>query len=242
MRAQDPGDRFAAIARELEQQDSETATLDRIAALAVETVRGCDYAGISLVDRRRRITTVTATDDLVSKADQEQFDLNEGPCVDSIREQSTVHVPQLATDPRWPRWGRWVAESLGMTSLLCFQLFTTGRSYGALSMYSSRVAAFDDHDQAVGLALAAHTAVALARSRQVDNLNVAVVNRTVIGQAEGILMERYGIDADQAFRMLSRVSQDENRRVNAIAEDLVRTRATPGLAESQPRRRADRDR
>lgn len=233
MRAQDPGDRFAAIARELEHQQSETATLDRIAELAVETVRGCDYAGISLVDRRRRITTVTATDDLVSKADQEQYDFNEGPCVDSIREQSTVYVPQLSTDHRWPRWGRWVSENLDMVSMLCFQLFTTGRSYGALSMYSRRVAAFDDHDQAVGLALAAHAAVGLARSRQVDHLNVAVINRTLIGQAEGILMERYGIDADQAFNMLSRVSQAENRRVNAIAEELVRTRATPGLTDRE---------
>lgn len=233
MRSQDPGDRFAAIARDLERQQSETATLDRIAELAVETLRGCHYAGISLVDRRRRITTVTATNDVVSKADQEQYDFDQGPCVDSIREQISVYVPQLATDRRWPRWGRWVAENLDMASMLCFQLFTTNRSYGALSMYSRQVAAFDDHDQAVGLALAAHAAVGLARSRQVDNLNVAVINRTVIGQAEGILMERYGIDADQAFNMLSRVSQAENRRVHAIAEELARTRATPGLADGE---------
>jgi GAF domain-containing protein len=233
MRAQDPGDRFAAIARDLENQESESETVERMIALAVETIHGCDYAGVSVVDRRRRITTAAATDDRVQKADQEQYDLDQGPCLDAIRQEQTISCPQLATDSRWPDWGSWVADNLEIRSMLCFQLFTTGRSYGSLNLYSSRPDAFDEHDETIGLALAAHAAVALARSRLVDNLNVAVVNRTIIGQAEGILMERYNIDSDQAFSMLSRVSQAENRRLNAIAEELIRTRSTPGLTRPE---------
>lgn len=228
MRAQDPGDRFAAIARELQHQSSETATLDRIGTLALETIQGCDHAGITVLGPRERIATVTATDDVVSAADVQQYDLGEGPLLDVLAQQDAVISKDLANDDRWPRWAKWVHDNLGVKSMLCFQLFTTGRSYGALDMYSDRLDGFDAHDRTVGLALAAHAAVALASSHEEDHLNIAVINRTIVGQAEGILMERYDLTADQAFAMLIRVSQEQNRRVNVLAEELITTRRTPG--------------
>jgi len=228
VREQDPGDRFAAIVRDLQNQTSQIATLDRIGALAQETIHGCDHAGITLRDRRGRITTVGATDDVVGAADVQQYELGEGPLVDVLDQQDAVICADLANDKRWPRWGSWVHDNLGVTSLLCFQLFTTARSYGALGMYSDRADGFDLHDRTVGLALAAHAAVAMARSDESEHLSIAVVNRTVVGQAEGILMERYDLDADQAFAMLVKVSQDENRRLNLVAEELIATRQTPG--------------
>lgn len=115
-----------------------------------------------------------------------------------------------------------------MSSMLCFQLFTSEHSYGGLNLYSDRPSGFDDHDVAVGLSLAAHAAVAIATSERIDTLSTALTTRTEIGQAEGILMERFDISADQAFSVLVRVSQDENRRVAQVAADLVRTRHTPG--------------
>lgn len=105
MRVQDPGDRFATIARELLSQQSPTATVDRIIGLAVDVVRGCDHAGISLVERRK-IRTVAATDDVAEKGDQQQYGLDEGPCLDSIRDEQTIQSPDLAHDDRWPNWGR----------------------------------------------------------------------------------------------------------------------------------------
>lgn len=228
MRAQDPGDRFAAIARELQNQATEAATLDRIGTLAMETIQGCDHAGITVLDRRERISTVTATDDVVGAADAQQYDLGEGPLLDVLAQQDGVISQDLANDDRWPRWGKWIHDNLGVESMLCFQLFTTVRSYGALDMYSNRKDGFDDHDRTVGLALAAHAAVALASVHEEEHLNIAVINRTIIGQAEGILMERYDLTADQAFAMLVRVSQEENRRVNILAEELITTRRTPG--------------
>lgn len=228
MRAQDPGDRCAAIARDLQNQSSEAATLDRIGTLALETIQGCHHAGITVLDRRERLATVTATDHVVRAADAQQYDLGEGPLLDVLAQQDAVISEDLANDDRWPRWAKWVHDNLGAKSMLCFQLFTTERSYGALDMYSDKLDGFDAHDRTVGLALAAHAAVALAASHEEEHLNIAVINRTVVGQAEGILMERYDLTADQAFAMLVRVSQDENRRVNLLAEELIRTRRTPG--------------
>ncbi|QGN32546.1 ANTAR domain-containing protein [Microlunatus sp. Gsoil 973] len=229
VRAEDPGDRFAGIARDLQSQPSEEATLDRVGVLALETIDGCDHAGITILDRRERITTVAATDDVVPTADERQHELGEGPLLQVLAEQDAVSCADLARDDRWPRWGSWVTDNLGVNSMLCFQLFTTERSYGALNMYSDSRAGFDVHDRTIGLALAAHAAVAVAASHESEHLNIAVVNRTIVGQAEGILMERYDLTAEQAFAMLVRVSQAENRRVNVLAQELIATRRTPGI-------------
>ena len=111
-------------------------------------------------------------------------------------------------------------------SLLCLQLFTGERPYGSLSLNSGQPDAFDAHDEAVALALAAHAAVAIANSHEIEGLTTAVGSHTAIGQAEGILMERFGLDADQAFAVLVRMSQTENRRTVLIAEELISSQPT----------------
>lgn len=222
--------RLAELARELQSQESEDATTDRIVELAVELVPGCDYAGISLVGKGRRISTVAATDDVARAGDARQYEVDQGPCLDSIRQEMTVTSARLAAEQRWPEWSHWVQERLGVNSMLCVQLFTSADSFGGLSLYSSRTDAFDDNDHDIAVALAAHAAVALATSREIENLQIALRSRTVIGQAEGILMERYGITGEQAFRILIRISQHENRKLGRIADEVVASRTLPGKA------------
>jgi GAF domain/ANTAR domain len=218
------GARFAAIARSLGAEKSELDTLEKALGVAVEIIEGCQHAGISLVRGRQRIETPAATSHVAEEGDRLQYELNEGPCLDSIAFEETVRCPDLLTETRWPTWAPRVARELGVRSMLCFQLFTTARSLGALNLYSASPDAFDLQDQAVGLNLAAHIAVALASSREIDTRDVAIVNRTVIGQAEGILMQRYDIDAATAFSVLKRVSQDTQTKLVAVAAELVRTR------------------
>ena len=90
-----------------------------------------------------------------------------------------------------------------------------------------RLDAFDADDITNGHALAAHVGVALAASQHAENLELAITNRTAIGRAEGILMERFGIPPSQAFDVLRRVSQRRNVKLNRVAEELVRTGVTP---------------
>lgn len=111
---------------------------------------------------------------------------------------------------------------------MCFQLFTSEHAYGSLNLYSDRDNAFSCDDETTGVALAAHVAVALASHRQIDNLTIALQHRTHIGEAKGILMERYNLTDDTAFQVLVRVSQDENRKLHTVAENLVTTRQIPG--------------
>ena len=96
-----------------------------------------------------------------------------------------------------------------------------------MNLYSLKPDAFDADDINNGHALAAHVGVALAASQNAENLELAITNRTAIGRAEGILMERFGIPPDQAFAVLRRVSQHRNVKLNRVAEDLVRTGDTP---------------
>jgi GAF domain-containing protein len=227
------GDRFAEIARSLGAQTSELGTLERALSVAVEVIDGCQHAGISLVVGGRRIETPAATSNVAQRGDELQYELGEGPCLDSIASHETVSSPDLLKETRWPTWAPQVAQELGVRSMLCFQLFTTARSLGALNLYSDSVDAFHSEDQAIGLSLAAHIAVALAASREIDTRDVAMLNRTVIGQAEGILMERYDLTSDKAFSVLKRVSQDTQTKLVLVAAELVRTRRMPTVPLSE---------
>src|SRR3954471_6207676 len=95
---------------------------------------------------------------------------------------------------------------------------------------SPSTSASPDESEHVGLLLASHAAIAAADAYHFEHVTSALVNRDLIGQAKGILMERFKITSDQAFAVLAKVSQDTNRKVSAVAEDLARTGMwTPGL-------------
>jgi GAF domain-containing protein len=224
MAEEDSGVRFASVARQLLAEPDEEQTLDKAVAVAAEIIDGCDEAGVSIVHHGKQIETPAATSDTVRRGDELQYELNEGPCMDSLRKEQTTISPDLANESRWPAWGPRVVEELGIRSMLCFQLFTDSKSLGALNMYSRSVDAFDDDDQAVGLTLAAQIAVALEATRQVETYARGIASRTVIGQAQGMLMERYNLSGQRAFEVLKRISQDGNIKLIAVATEVVKNR------------------
>ncbi|MDP9219910.1 MAG: GAF and ANTAR domain-containing protein [Actinomycetota bacterium] len=235
----DLSETFAGVARELLAEDDVHQTLERAVELAVDTIDGCDYAGVSLV-RGREIESPAQTDELVTVGDRLQVELGEGPCLSAIREQQTVQVDDLAKDGRWPVWGPRVSGELGVSSLLAFQLYNAKDVLGALNLYSKQPYAFDDEARAVGLVFASHAAVALTGAQVEENLKRAVHSRNLIGQAQGILMERYGLSADKAFELLRRVSQNENVKLRDVAARLASS-STLELSGSPalPRRSAE---
>lgn len=218
---------LANAARALHAEGDTQHLLNRCVALATELIDGCDYAGVSVVHRKAPIDTPAATDPLVVRGDQLQYDLQEGPCLDSIWDSETVHSRNLAEEQRWPRWAPAVMQELGVASMLSFQLYTDQDTLGALNLYSTTVDAFDDDDINAGFLLAAHSAVALAAAHNAEHLQAAAVSRTIIGQAQGILMERFGLTADRAFVVLRRVSQSRQVKLHQVANELVATRVLP---------------
>ena len=210
-------------ARGLQGEPDPQATLDLAARLAVSNVVGCDAAAISVVQRHRGLRVAAYTEDLALAGDTLQHELGEGPCVSAAWEEPLVHAPDLAQDLRWPAWSSRVVHDLGARSALCLQLFTDADTLGALNLYSRRVGAFVRADREESIALAGHIAVALASSQRSDQLIQALDTRTLIGQATGRLMERYGLDPSAAFNLLARLSSQTNTKLRDLAVELVET-------------------
>jgi GAF domain-containing protein len=210
-------------ARDLQGEADPNATMEAAVRLAATNIRGCDAAGITLMRRRGRPETPAYTDDMALAGDLLQYTLGEGPCLDATWHERIVHSSDLADEPRWPTWAPRVARDHGARSMLCLQLFTHVDTLGALNLYSRTPSAFGLEDLDDGLALAAHIAVAVAASQRAEHLVQALDTRTVIGQACGILMERYELDSQRAFEVLARVSSQTNTKVRDLARELVDT-------------------
>ncbi|WP_199522374.1 GAF and ANTAR domain-containing protein [Geodermatophilus marinus] len=222
-------ERLASIARDLLNEPDTQHTLQRVVDAAAENLDGTVWASVSLVTQRREIETPVVTDDRAGHADRLQYELAEGPCLDSIWEQETFQIEDMTTEERYPRWARAVAERTGIRSSLSLQLYTDEEhnSLGALNLYSPVPGAFDAETRGEGLAFAAQAAVALRSAQSEQHLRTAMATRTLIGQAQGILMERLKITPDQAFAVLSRLSQHTNVKLREVARRLVETGEIP---------------
>jgi GAF domain-containing protein len=225
-------ERLAAIARALLHEPDVPATLKRTVDDAVATLDGGLYASVSLVLQRRLVETPVYTDERALWTDQVPYELGQGPCLDAVWRQDTFAIDDLATEPLCGDWSRRVVAGTGIRSGLSLQLFTDPEaavSRGALNLYAPRPRSFDPDTRAEAVALAAHAAIALERAQTEAHLRSGLVTRTVIGQAEGILMERLRITADQAFGVLSRLSQHRNVKLRDVARNLVETGQIPRI-------------
>jgi GAF domain-containing protein len=216
----------ADAVRDMAEEPTLETTVERAVQMCTESVPSCDMAGVSIMENGE-IHTVAASNEVLRKVDELQFDLGEGPCFDALHRDEVTWSADLADDARWPLYGPRLIEETGIRSAVSYRLFTTGDSFGALNLYSLRPDAFTDEDVELGDALAAHTAAALASSVRHQHLRRALETRTVIGQATGMLIERYALDASTAFTVLRRISQDQNLKLHEVARLLVDTGDLP---------------
>ncbi|GAA5141546.1 GAF and ANTAR domain-containing protein [Nocardioides marinquilinus] len=230
-------ERMAEAARELHDQADVQLTYDSAVQLAVANVTGADAAGLTIASRGRKAETLAVTAGWVTTADRLQYTLDEGPCVDATWEHHLVHSPELTTDARWPTWGPRVFAETGARSVLSLQLFTHRDSLGAINLYSRTADAFDARDRTDGLTVAAHIAIAVAAAQSIAQLETAVASRTVIGNAVGMLMERFAFSEQRAFAALSRIASERGRKVRDVAQEVVsdhRARQETGSAPPGP--------
>lgn len=224
------------VPRDLHQSRDPGERMQAGVDLVVALIPACDHAGITLVTGKS-ISAGAASDGVVARADEIQHDLGQGPCVDVARwENRYLYAADLKIETRWPQWSRQVRDELGVQSLLSMLLFTHERSFGAMNLYSGRPQAFSADDFAIAETLAAHLAVAVSDGKEIHDRGTSMASRTVIGQAEGILMERYKIGPTEAFAFLRRASQDTNRKLVQLAGELVETRQLPDAAPTRPDR------
>lgn len=196
---------------------------ERVAQYARVAVAATD-SGIILVKARGKAYSAVGTSDNVEKAHMLQAELDEGPCLDAIRSKTPVYVTgDAANDPRWSTWGSRLSE-LGYRSVVSIRLETRDRTFGSLNAYSQSLNDFTTSDVEVMQYLGAAASAAIASSQTVDNLQIALESRNLIGQAQGILMAVYDLDSDGAFQYLRRLSMHGNIRIVEVAKDIMSQR------------------
>lgn len=223
---------LARAARSLFAAGSPSETLAQVLALAVATVEGCDLASVMLVDPGAT-TAALHTDPAAGDLDGLQRRCGQGPALEAIAGGLIAYVEDLRAETRWPTFVPRAVTS-GVRSVLCLPL-VADRTVGALSLYARFPLAFGVIDRARGVLLAALAALAFvaAQSHEEDerreaNLYAALATREIIGQAQGILIERERVTADQAFDILRRASQHLNQKLRDVAQTLIDTGETPG--------------
>jgi GAF domain-containing protein len=214
--------RMAELARQLAMPLALPDVLTGVTKTVLEVISGADAAGFLLFTKGEKYETQAATTDLMFELDRLQVKYGEGPCVEAAIDELIVRTDDFQREQRWPNYSAEVLK-LGLRSALSFKLYTTNRNAGALNIFAFEPNAFDAEDEAVGSVLAAHAAAAILASRQGDQLQSALSNRDVIGQAKGVIMERYKVDAIRAFEMLRELSQSANEKLVDVAARVIET-------------------
>ena len=206
-------------------------TSKQLLKLSVDTIEGCDFAGVLLINGAE-IAVGVASHPPAVEVDSFQRASGEGPGIDAMADLVKVHSDELSHEVRWPAF-RAVASAAGVHSVLAFPIGTDG----TLNLYSRHPGAFDTVGRAKGAILASLAGYALSAARalgeairRADNLDKGLKGREIIGQAEGILMERERITAGQAFDVLRRASQHLNVKLHVVAQNLVETGERPEFA------------
>ena len=221
---------FSNTARALTEAPGREATLQRVVELAREVV-GVDLAAVVALDRQNRPTLLAATDpDTAEKIVAAQRSAGAGPTWEALLGNKTVLADDLTTDARWPAYRDIVLADTEVRSVMTFCLLVGEQPHGALALYSEHPNAFGEREIRLGAIYADHAAFALSEASESDhaaNLQAALSTSRTIGAALGILMERHHLTTEDAFALLRQESQQTNRKLSEVADNVVQTGEFP---------------
>jgi GAF domain-containing protein len=230
----EPGDAFAELGRIKLSDTDVDGVLNKIAELAKRTIPGTDEVSVTLI-RGKGAYTAAFTGDLAVALDEFQYEQSRGPCLDASRSGASLSLPDMAVESRWPQWAA-RARQAGVNSSLSIGLPIHETVTGALNIYAAKPDTFDQDAIILAQTFAGYAAVALANAHLYDvtatlaqHMQEAMESRAVIEQAKGIIMGDRRCTAEEAFRIISKLSQDTNRKVRDVAAALVaQAQQTPG--------------
>jgi GAF domain-containing protein len=223
----EPADAFAQLGRIKLSETDLNGVFRRVTQLAKRTIPGASEVSVTLV-HHKGAHTPTFTGDLALALDESQYELGHGPCLDAAVSTSIQHVADMTSETRWPDWTARAREA-GAGSSLSIGLPVQEAVTGALNVYATKPHAFDGDALAVAQSFASYAEVAMANAylynastTLAEHMAIAMRSRAVIEQAKGILMAERRCSADQAFAILTKWSQDTNRKLRDVAVLLVR--------------------
>jgi GAF domain-containing protein len=215
--------RMAELAQVVSLRRVDDVLVD-VTAAAKELIAGVDIAGVLLVGKGGTHQTLAPTSDVMFKLDELQMTTGEGPCLQAALDEIVIRTDDFRDEPRFPKYAPKVVE-LGLLSALSLKLYTADRTAGALNLFGYEPRPWNSEAETIGMVLAAHAASAILASRESEQLQSALSTRDRIGQAKGIIMERFKIDDVRAFEMLRKLSQDTNTKLVDVAHRVIDTPA-----------------
>jgi GAF domain-containing protein len=202
------------------------SVLERVAHVAKRTVPGAEEVSVTLI-RNEEPFTAAYTGQLALDADELQYARDYGPCVDAGRAGIVLRVDDMRAETRWPGYAAAVAER-GVLSSLSTPLPIQDEFIGALNIYATKPHAFPPEHVPIAESIASYAAVAVHNAQTFNraadlarHLAQAMEHRSVIEQAKGILMHEQRCSAEEAFGILTRVSQRANIKLRDIAAQMV---------------------
>ncbi|MBO0680742.1 GAF and ANTAR domain-containing protein [Mycolicibacterium sp. S2-37] len=217
---------LTALVSDLERRQSRVdGGLDELVESVTHHVPGAQYAGLTLASRNRGISTAAATDRYPTLLDEIQQRHQEGPCVSAAWEHHTVRIDDMHTEERWPHYRQDALNETPIRSILAFEVFVDNDTLGALNVYSEQPHAFSQEAIDLGVIFATHIALAWSVFRRSDQFRSALASRDIIGQAKGIVMERFRVGSVRAFDLITRLSQESNTKLVDIAQRIIDTNA-----------------
>ncbi|GAB3226447.1 GAF and ANTAR domain-containing protein [Mycolicibacterium hippocampi] len=213
---------LAALVGEQQRSESPMASgLEELVAKAASHVPGTQFVGMTVASRTQGISTAAATHPYAKTLDEIQQRHQEGPCLSAAWEHHTVRIDDLKTEQRWPLYCIDALAETPVRSVLAFEVFVNDDILAALNFYSEHPRAFEQESIELGIIFATHTALAWSMFRRNAQFRSALASRDLIGQAKGILMNQFNVDAVRAFELLTRLSQDSNTKLVDIAKQIV---------------------
>ncbi|MCW2623786.1 ANTAR domain-containing protein [Mycobacterium sp.] len=211
--------RMAELAQVISLRRVDDVLVD-VTAAAKELIPGVDIAGVLLVGKGGTHHTLAPTSDVMFKLDELQMTTGEGPCLQAALDEIVIRTDDFRNEPRFPNYAPKVVE-LGLLSALSLKLYTADRTAGALNLFGYEPRVWNSEAETIGMVLAAHAASAILASRESEQLQSALSTRDRIGQAKGIIMERFKIDDVRAFELLRKLSQDTNTKLIEVAHRVI---------------------
>lgn len=211
---------IAEAVRTLNKPRSLDDTLQTIVEVACNSVPGFEHVGIATLAKKGRIETRAFTGDLVLRLDALQYEMHEGPCSAVLQGGDGVSVSHLDDEQRWPAYVPHAREA-GVRSQLAVKLYLDQGTLGGINFYSTVNEEVGEDAQALARLFGTHAAIALGHAQERETFTEGLETRRAIGQAIGILMERYDMNEDRAFAFLVRASSHANIKLRTVAQELV---------------------
>jgi GAF domain-containing protein len=229
---EDPPEVYLATLEEvaglLVEEQSLDGLLQHILELTAHAITSTAAVSVTMVDDDGGYLTAASSHARADAVDRVQYELGEGPCVDTLETGREHQLFDLAAEDRWPAFVA-QARDHGFDGIVSLPLVTAGGDVvGALNVFVARPSVLRDEDLELARRIAAPAATTLANARAyrrvtrlADQLEFALGSRAVIEQAKGVLMARQGCTQDEAFAILRRHSQSSNRKLRDVAADVV---------------------